>query len=64
MAQERNRRKKDVSKETIFEKQTKAKLSAKDVLKLAKQQESDKLKIGFSYKMLSDGKTFVLTNKV
>jgi len=45
---------------TIFEIEKKAKLSAFKTLEIAKQQEADKLKNGYSYKAI-DGKTMILT---
>lgn len=46
---------------TIFEEQKKAKLSAKKVLELAKQQEAEKIKDGHRYVASADGKTMWLT---
>lgn len=46
---------------TIFEEQKKAKLSAKSVLELAKQQEAEKIKNGHRYVASPDGKTMWLT---
>lgn len=46
---------------TIFEEQKKAKLSAKSVLELAKEQEAKKLKDGYRYIASADGKTMILT---
>jgi len=59
MAQ-RQDRKKDPNKESIFEEEKKIKKSAFAVLNLAKKQEAEKLKSGFSYKVSADGKTRTL----
>jgi len=48
---------------TIFEEQKKAKLSAKKVLEIAKEQEAEKIKQGHRYVASADGKTMWLTNK-
>jgi hypothetical protein len=46
---------------TIFEEQKKAKLSAKKVLEIAKEQEAEKIKQGHRYVASADGKTMWLT---
>lgn len=46
---------------TIFEEQKKAKLSAKAVLEMAKEQEAKKIKQGHRYIASADGKTMTLT---
>lgn len=46
---------------TIFEEQKIAKLSAKKVLEIAKQQEAEKIKNGHRYVASTDGKTMWLT---
>jgi hypothetical protein len=53
--------KKVVSDLTIFEEQNKSKLSAKKVLKIAKEQEAEKIKQGHRYVASADGKTMWLT---
>jgi hypothetical protein len=61
MSKERNKKKTDVPELTIFEEQKKAKISAKEVLKVAKQIEAEKLKKGWKYIPSLDGKTKTLT---
>ncbi|MFO0089992.1 MAG: hypothetical protein ACK518_04250 [bacterium] len=61
MAKERNKNRNDVPDLTIFEERKVQKLSAKEVLKTAKEQEQIKLKQGYHYVASSDGKTFILT---
>jgi hypothetical protein len=46
---------------TIFDEQKKAKLSAKKVLEIAKQQDAEKIKDGHRYVSSADGKTMWLT---
>ena len=46
---------------TIFEEQKRAKLSAKKVLEIAKEQEAEKLKKGYKYIASEDKKTMTLT---
>ncbi len=46
---------------TIFEEEKKAKLSAKKVLEIAKEQEAEKMKQGHRYVASADGKTMWLT---
>lgn len=58
---ERNKKRNDKPENTIFEDQKIAKLSAKKVLELAKEQEQEKLKKGFGYTVSADGKTRILT---
>lgn len=52
-----SRRKKEKPDLTIFELEKKAKKSAVSTLKLAKEQENEKLQSGFKYFLLPDGKT-------
>ena len=61
MASDRNKKKKDVPDLTIFEERKAQKLSAKEVLKTAKDQEALKLKEGYRYLASPDGKTMILT---
>lgn len=61
MAKERNKKRKDVPELTIFEERKVHKISAKEVLKIAKEQEAKKLKQGHHYIPSADGKTFILT---
>jgi hypothetical protein len=61
MAQERNKKRKDVPDLTIFEEQKKAKVSAKNLLKTVKEAEEEKLKNGYKYVASADGKTMKLT---
>jgi len=63
MAQERNKKRKDVPEETIFENQKRAKLSAQKVLEIAKEQEAEKIKNGHRYISSIDGKTKTLTKQ-
>ena len=63
MSKERNKKKTDVPELTIFEEQKRAKVSAKEVLKLAKEIEAEKLKQGWRYVSSPDGKTKTLTKK-
>lgn len=60
MAQERNKKRKDVPDLTIFQEEKKAKITAKKTLEIAKTQETEKLNDGFAYFLLADGKTRVL----
>jgi hypothetical protein len=60
MAQERNKKRKDVPDLTIFQEEKKAKITAKKTLEVAKEQETKKLNDGFAYFLLADGKTRVL----
>jgi len=61
--QEKNKGRKDVPDLTIFEEQKKSKVTAKEMLALAKKQEAEKLKNGFHYVTSPDGKTSVLTKR-
>lgn len=61
MAKERNKKRKDVPELTIFEERKVHKISAKEVLKIAKEQEEKKLKDGYHYIPSADGKTHILT---
>lgn len=61
MAKERNKNRKDVPDMTIFEERKHHKISAKEVLKIAKEQEAKKLKAGYHYESSADGKTHLLT---
>lgn len=61
MSKEKNKKRNDVPELTIFEERKVQKLSAKEVLKTAKEQEKIKLKEGYHYVALDDGKTFILT---
>ena len=63
MAQERNKKRKDKPEMTIFEEQKRAKVSAKELLEIAKKQEDKKLKQGYHYIVSADGKTMTLTNR-
>lgn len=58
---ERNKKRKDVPELTIFEERKTHRLSAKEVLKIAKEQEKLKLKKGYRYITSADGKTKTLT---
>lgn len=60
MAQERNKKRKDVPDLTIFQEEKKAKITAKKTLEIAREQETKKLNDGFAYFLLADGKTRVL----
>ena len=60
MSKERNKKRKDVPELTIFEERKAQKISAHEVLKIAKEQEAKKLKNGFHYEMQPDGKTHLL----
>ena len=63
MGQERNKKRKDVPELTIFEEQKRAKMNAKDLLKIAKKAEEEKIKQGYRYVSSADGKTMWLTKK-
>lgn len=60
MAKERNKKKKDVPELTIFEERKVHKISAKEVLKKAKEQEIEKLNQGYHYVFSEDKKTMTL----
>jgi hypothetical protein len=60
MNKERNKKRKDVPELTIFEERIVAKKSAKEVLKIAKKQEAEKIKKGHRFVMSEDGKTMRL----
>jgi hypothetical protein len=61
MTKEKNKKRTDVPELTIFEERKIQKVSAKEVLKIAKEQEKQKLKQGYHYVSSPDGKTFILT---
>lgn len=63
MAQERNKKRKDVPELTIFQEQKKSKQTAKEMLEIAKKQEAEKLENGYHYVMGSDSKTMILTKR-
>ena len=56
----RKKEKKNAETMTIFEEQKKSKLTAKKVLENVQKAEKQKLKEGYSFILLSDGKTRVL----
>lgn len=58
----RNKKDKNkVPKLTIFEEEQVLKLSAKEVLELAKRQDAEKMKSGHRFVKSADGKTKTLT---
>tara|TARA_R110000868_G_scaffold369916_1_gene633393 strand:- start:156 stop:356 length:201 start_codon:yes stop_codon:yes gene_type:complete len=61
MSLERNKKRKDVPELTIFEERKVHKVSAKEVLRIAKLQEEEKKKNGYHYVPSPDGKTHILT---
>lgn len=60
MAKDKNKTRKDVPELTIFEERKVHKVSAKEVLKIAKEQEKIKIKQGYRYISSADGKTHKL----
>ncbi len=64
MAKEKNKKKrKDVPELTIFEERKVHKVTAKEVLRIAKEQEKIKIKQGYHYVSSADGKTHKLIKR-
>jgi hypothetical protein len=61
MNKDKNKKRTDIPELSIFEERKQHKVSAKEVLEIAKKQEEKKLKEGYHYVATQDGKTFILT---